>query len=578
MSSPARIGWRALFAFLVVLAVAAPPSAATAAGAAPVPDSAGLPLVLSTGWRAADGDPPDGVAGIDHLDFRPSNPVTDQAPRAGVRWYRILVDLSPFVGQPLAFHAGSLRDADEAWFDGVRIGGLGRFPPDVDSAHFVSRLYPLPTERVDAAGPRELVLRVWHGNRDGSVFRGPPVIGRLVGLERERSQKDQVLVLFAGASLVLAVLLVLFAFHARSPADYLLFAGFAAGFGVYVTSGHSVWSEASIPLSVVFRGGVLVLMTTGIFYAAAMLRFLGAGVPLLYRVLLPAFGLLGLLAPVLPDVESFVVPMRLFGFAYALVLVDLLVRFAAAAIRGRRRARTDVAGHAAFLVAAVAVADLVPGFRPLDLEPVWRLVLLGVLFAGLSWTVLWRMSEEVKRYRLSGLTDAGTRLWNREALYEEIAERGEAVRRGKGRGFGLVLADLDRFKDWNDAKGHLAGDRGLRRAARALQDASRPQDFVARYGGDEYAVVVGDVDAESLPALSERLHSAIGAALVEETGSFLTSASIGTTRYDGARHRTPEDLLREADRALYQAKAAARGSVPPRIARQTPSGKWSVRL
>jgi diguanylate cyclase (GGDEF)-like protein len=546
--------------------------------AAPADDPAGLPIALSTGWRAADGDPPDGVAGIDRLDFRPADPMADQAPRAGVRWYRILVDLSPFVGQPLAFHARSLRDADEAWFDGVRIGGLGGFPPDVDSAHFVSRLYPLPTERVDSAGPRELVLRVWHGKRDGSVFRGPPVIGSLGRLERERSLKDQVLVLFAGASLVLALFLVLFAFHARSPTDYLLFAGFVAGFGVYLTSGHSAWVEASVPLSAVFRGGVLVLMTTGIFYAAAMLRFLGGGVPLLYRVLLPAFGLLGLLAPVLPNVESFVLPMRFFGFAYALVLVDLLVRFAAAAIRGRRRARTDVAGHAAFLVAAVAVADLVPGLRPLDLDPVWRVVLLGVLFAGLSWTVLWRMSEEVKRYRLSGLTDAGTRLWNRAALYEEIAERGEALRRGKGRGFGLVLADLDRFKDWNDARGHLAGDRVLLRAARALQDASRPQDFVARYGGDEYAVVVGDVDAESLPALSERLHGAVGAALAEETEAFLTSASIGTALYDGAHHRTPEDLLREADRALYEAKEAARTSVPPRIARQTPSGKWSVRL
>jgi two-component system cell cycle response regulator len=101
---------------------------------------------------------------------------------------------------------------------------------------------------------------------------------------------------------------------------------------------------------------------------------------------------------------------------------------------------------------------------------------------------------------------------------------------------------------------------------------------VARYGGDEYAVVVGDVDAESLPALSERLHGAVGTALAEETEAFLTSASIGTALYDGAHHRTPEDLLREADRALYEAKEAARTSVPPRIARQTPSGKWSVRL
>src|SRR5690606_3528821 len=124
-------------------------------------------------------DPPDGIAGIDRLDFRPADPVSDQAPRGEVRWYRIIVDLSPFVGQPLAFAADGLRDVDEAWFDGVPIGGFGAFPPGPETAHFVSRVYPLPTDRVDEAGPRELVLRVWHGKRDGSVFRSPPVIDRL---------------------------------------------------------------------------------------------------------------------------------------------------------------------------------------------------------------------------------------------------------------------------------------------------------------------------------------------------------------------------------------------------------------
>ncbi|MBI5440886.1 MAG: hypothetical protein HY900_06720, partial [Deltaproteobacteria bacterium] len=155
MARPARESRRAVLALLGLLATWARPSAATPGG-----DAAGLPVVLSTGWRAADGEPPDGIAGIGRLDFRPADPMSDQAPRGGVRWYRILVDLSPFVGQPLAFGVPGIRDVDEAWFDGVRIGGLGEFAPASDTAHFVSRVYPLPTDRVDSAGPRELVLRV----------------------------------------------------------------------------------------------------------------------------------------------------------------------------------------------------------------------------------------------------------------------------------------------------------------------------------------------------------------------------------------------------------------------------------
>ena len=571
MGTPARHARRAGAALLLPFSLLAP--ALLAAPAAP----AGLPLVLSSGWRAADGDPPDGISGIDRLEFHPADPMKDQAAREGVRWYRVLVDLSPFVGQALAFGSGGIRDVDEAWFDGERIGGLGEFPPASDTAHFLSRLYPLPTDRVDGAGPRELVLRVWHGKRDGSVFRGPPVIDRLDRLERERSFHDQGLVLFLGTSLVVAVLLVLFSFHARSPADYLLFAGFAAGLGLYVMTAHSAWSLAPVPPSAVFRGGIVAVTATAICYCAAMLRFLGAGVPLGYRILLPTFGLLGLLAPVVPGVESFVVPMQLFRWTFAAFLADLLVRFVLAAARGRRSARTDLVGHVSFLVAVVPVAGLVPGTGPVDLDPAWRVVLLGLLFFCLASTVLWRVSEEVRRYRLAGLTDPGTRLWNRDALYEEIAERGDALRRGKGRGFGLLLVDLDRFREWNDARGRVAGDRLLLRAARALLDASRPQDFVARYGGDEYAVVVGDVDSESLPALSERLHGALGAALSEETGGFLESASIGMEIYDAARHRTPEDLLRDTDRALYEARKNVRARVPSRTLRQTPSGKWNLR-
>lgn len=564
------------------LAAAALLAGAYLAGAAPcdgapADGAAVLPIVLDAGWRAADGDPPDGVAGIDRLEFRPADPMRDQAAREGVRWYRVLVDLSAYVGQPLAFHAEAIRDVDEAWFDGVRIGGIGGFPPESDTAHFVSRLYPLPTDRVDGSGPRELVLRVWHGRRDGSVFREPPVVGRLDLLARERGFHDQSLVLFLGACLVVAVFLVLFAFHARSPADYLLFAGFAAALGAYAMLGHSVWDQEVVPLSAVFRGGVVVLAAMGIFYCSAMLRFLGAGVPLVYRVVLPAFGLLALSAPIAPGIESFVVPLRLFRWTFAGLLADLLVRFALAAVRGRRSARTDLVGHVAFICAAIPVAGLVPGTGPARLDAAWRIVLLGLLFLCLAATVLWRMSEEVRRYRLAGLTDPGTRLWNRDALYEELAERGDAFRRGKGRGFGLLLADVDRFKAWNDERGHLAGDRVLRRAARALQDASRPQDFVARYGGDEYAVVVGDVDAETLPAFAERLRAAVGEALDDETGGFLRSASAGCELFDGSRHRTPEDLLRDADRALYEAKQTAREDRLPRVVQQTPSGKWSLR-
>ena len=93
MTGPARRARRAdlaLLVFSVLLAAPAPPAGATSA-----PDPVGLPVVLSTGWRAADGDPPDGVTGIDRLDFRPTDPLKDQAAREGVRWLSLIHIPSP---------------------------------------------------------------------------------------------------------------------------------------------------------------------------------------------------------------------------------------------------------------------------------------------------------------------------------------------------------------------------------------------------------------------------------------------------------------------------------------------------
>ncbi len=155
-------------------------------------------------------------------------------------------------------------------------------------------------------------------------------------------------------------------------------------------------------------------------------------------------------------------------------------------------------------------------------------------------------------------TDVLTQLPNRSTVTEHIRDR-LASSSADRRRIALFLIDVDRFKLVNDAYGHLAGDSFLRAVARRLRENARSHDCVARYSGDEFVVVAEfELDDDGAAALANRLSKSFATPLDCGALSLTASVSIGVAVAD----RSPFDverLLRHADFALYQAKAAGRG-------------------
>ena len=157
--------------------------------------------------------------------------------------------------------------------------------------------------------------------------------------------------------------------------------------------------------------------------------------------------------------------------------------------------------------------------------------------------------------------DVLTDLANRHCFQERLALAVERTRINAGERFAVLFMDLDRFKMVNDSLGHHAGNELLCTTATRLRDGVRPGDLVARLGGDEFAVLLDQLsDIETGIRLAERLGALIAHPVSINGTEVLPAASVGIT-FSDLGYRTVDEILRDADLAMYEAKAGGRGRV-----------------
>jgi diguanylate cyclase (GGDEF)-like protein len=158
--------------------------------------------------------------------------------------------------------------------------------------------------------------------------------------------------------------------------------------------------------------------------------------------------------------------------------------------------------------------------------------------------------------------DGLTNSYNRKS-FEEAFERELAHCIRNKRGLGLVLFDIDHFKKVNDTHGHAAGDEVLKKVADAVQGLIRAEDFFARIGGEEFALLTRNEDLDSLKVLGERVRSLIEELVVNVDDKTLkVSISVGVSFMgEGGQKLDKKALFSQADSALYKAKNSGRNKV-----------------
>ncbi len=160
------------------------------------------------------------------------------------------------------------------------------------------------------------------------------------------------------------------------------------------------------------------------------------------------------------------------------------------------------------------------------------------------------------------LTDELTGLFNRRALFSHMETILRLARRQET-AVSLLLLDVDHFKDFNDTAGHQAGDEALRRVAEVMKDAARRSDIVARYGGEEFMLVLPETGLEGARGLAERVREQV-AALLGLPCQVTVSIGVATLAEQGpgtSVARLAEQMISQADQALYEAKHSGRNRV-----------------
>ncbi|MEO8805475.1 MAG: diguanylate cyclase [Burkholderiaceae bacterium] len=331
-----------------------------------------------------------------------------------------------------------------------------------------------------------------------------------------------------------------------------------SGFGA-----RAVWPDTPAVARFAILVGMVLFSSSGLWFARAFLGLadfapkVDRAVAWIVRIALAAMA-----ASVLAD--SAIVAVDL-AFGYIMLFTFVMVGLGILGVRhGREQAPIFLAATLLSMAGALVTTLAVMGRLPFS-AVTFRAVEVGVMVEATIWALalglrMRRQQEDRARALELASHDPLTGLYNRRGFLEQALPVFSTSTRN-ARPLAVIMLDIDHFKRINDVHGHDAGDRTLVAVADQLRSACRLGDVVARWGGEEFVMLLPETQGEPAHALAERLREVFAATVValDGAGSTNFTASFGVAVRTDAT--SLEDVLRAADAALYAAKDAGRDRV-----------------
>ncbi|HKK05088.1 MAG TPA: diguanylate cyclase [Gammaproteobacteria bacterium] len=320
---------------------------------------------------------------------------------------------------------------------------------------------------------------------------------------------------------------------------------------------HVVWAQWSNPILMVLYGSAGLIF--GLTFLETRRHF-----PRIHRGVLAYLGLALalLLLTVVGDSQR---DALLVAFTFVFLFTGIMLAMGVAAVQaGQKTARYFLFAAFSAMVGAALTALSVWGFIPFNIWT-FRAVDIGMLLdatlLALALTYHFRLGQQAKlRAEQLAMSDPLTGLNNRRAFYDITAPIWNIALRHDHR-LSVVLLDIDNFKGINDVHGHACGDQVLREFTDLLRKAVRDQDVIARWGGEEFILLLPETEIGEAITLAERLRTKIAAVRIKYEGKQIAlTASFGVAERE-PEHRSLDAVISTADKYLYRSKDAGRNRV-----------------
>jgi diguanylate cyclase (GGDEF)-like protein len=551
------------------------------------------PATITQPWRFQPGDDLSRAQpGFDDSQWG-FKPIPERWPEGGypqfgqMAWYRLTLqfDLDKVPGGrdgigPLAVQMGKVMSAYELYVGGRRVGKIGSLPPAAQTQYDRIQVFPIPESTIADDGTVVLALRVWGGDQAaidawyGGPYKGGVQVGSYQALVQQAiaTQLPQLVAVVLFLSFGLYHLYLYY--RNRQLRLFLWFGLMAINIGLYsfsLAQWKYVFEWSFIVYQKIEFGSIHLLPA----FAIQMLwAILGRPIGKWLRAYQVSFVVMGILVVLFPGLEVHYRTLPIWHlWTLPLLLYSPLVLLGKAR-EGNREARTMLPGVTLFALSCIgdiflhyyggSELSLVPyGFAAIALS-------MAVSLANNFSRMLGTLEEEVNK-RTADLSEANmllaeaaradplTGLLNRRGFLEESATEVQRFYRS-GRPFSIILADVDHFKRFNDKHGHACGDYVLRRIATILGERLRDVDRVARWGGEEFIMLLPETDTQGAAVLADKLRKYVDESLFHFEGETISS----TMTFGVATFRNDETLDRciaRADTAMYHGKKAGRNKV-----------------